>query len=136
MSTKNLLGTFVLAAITLALTGCANITGGGSIPAANDPTQKAIFGFVMHCRDTAAGAVVTGNLEYQDRTFARTGPDGQQAELRIHAEPTDAPFDGTCADSDTTFPGFMALTTGLYVPQPPTLGPGGTFVLLVEDNGQ
>jgi len=134
MRSQKLLQLF-LASSTLALVGCANVTGGGSIPSANDPDREARFAFVMHCRDTGSGRVVTGNFEYHDQTFARTASNGDAAELRIHGEAIDFPFDGTCADLAAASPD-MAAYFGSYTPQPPDLGPGGTFVLLVQDTGE
>jgi hypothetical protein len=135
MRRHKLLQLFSVSSSMLALIGCADVTGGGSIPSANDPGREARFAFVMHCRDTASGRVVTGNLEYHDQSFAATASNGDAAELRIHAEPVDFPFDGTCADLAAAFPG-VAVYSGSYIPQPPDLGPGGTFVLLVQDNGE
>jgi hypothetical protein len=105
------------------LTSCRNATGGGWIPSAAG-TGKATFGFTVHCRDTAAGAHVSGQLEYQDKPL----------NIRLHGVVKTTLVQATCAEFD--FSGVPSGTTfgGAYRPQP--TGTGGLFLVAVHDNGE
>jgi hypothetical protein len=132
MIVRSLVGLFVLVAVALALTSCENATGGGWIPALNDPGAKATFGFTMHCKDDADGiATVTGSLEFHDPSVTMTAPNGKPMSLGIHGV-TDAFSPLSCSTLDVFGNGPYR---GTYTPQPATLGAGGSFTLSIQDNG-
>ena len=125
-----------LASLTLVLTSCEQVSGGGWIVSAADPTKKATFGMALSCTDSSSGAVLNGNFEYHDMSFTATTPDGKQQKLGIHGVPVFAgsPIPGsTCSGLDSIFP-FAGTYLGTYTTQP-AVGPGGAFVVIVVDNG-
>jgi len=134
MIVRSLVGLFVLVAVALALTSCENATGGGWIPALNDPAAKATFGFTMHCKDDADGiATVTGSLEFHDPSVTITAPNGKPMSLGIHGVTDASGVAFSCSALDQLFGNGPYM--GTYTPQPATLGAGGSFTLTIQDNG-
>jgi len=123
--------------LTLVLPSCFDATGGGWIVSASDPNRKAHFGFSFHCTDEDGATVVRGNLQYNDKAYTVTAENGNPQKLSIHgvmrAVISGPPFLSSCANLQRFFGGHYS---GDYVPQPQTLGPGGTFDLQIEDLGQ
>src|SRR5712691_2194208 len=118
MMVRSLVGLFVLVAVALALISCENATGGGWIPALNDPAAKATFGFTMQCQDDANGnAVVTGSFEFHDPSVTITAPNGKPMRLGIHGVTDSSEFLG-CSALDQLF--GAGIYIGTYTPQPAT----------------
>ena len=149
---RNILGVLVTIAILACLAGCDTVTGGGWIISAGDPAKKATFGLTMSCTDVPGGVIWQGTIEYHDQF--KTWPDskGKLRPLALNASVNwndinfgGQPFPGTCAGYDTlgAEAGFVLFgwTSGTtytapYIPQPQTLGPGGTLWINVQDIGK
>ncbi len=122
--------------LTLVLPSCFDATGGGWIVSASDPNRKAHFGFSFHCTDEEGATVVRGNLQYNDKAYTVTAENGKPQGLSIKGALFDVIFGPpplSCAFLQSFFGGRYS---GDYLPQPQTLGPGGTFELQIEDLGQ
>lgn len=127
--------------MALGLSSCETFTGGGWIESSTDSAKKATFGFNFHCTDTVDGVVITGDIQYQDKAYTVTAPNGRGAKLSVHAIADPTPLGGfTCEQLDELADEFLGdptgLYTGTYTPQPPNLGDGGFFELFVQDLGK
>ena len=108
-------------------TGCLTATGGGWIPSAFTPTDKATFGFTARCRTmqqngNSVAELYDGQLEWHD------GP------VRIHGKVEPVVFltqPELCGD--VSLPGLLSFG-GTYEPQDGGLG--GFFEVQVEDLGE
>jgi len=134
MKIRNLPALAVLSIFALVLTGCEDFSGGGWIPALRDPSARATFGFSLHCSNTEGGVAFTGSFEFHDHSVTVPRPNGQQAKLAIHGLLPSAVPGTSCEALDAVFGAGVFL--GTYTPQPPNLGPGGSFILQVQDNGK
>lgn len=114
---------------------CKTARGGGSI-VITDPggaSHKATFGFQLVCAqsDDPAAPRVSGQFEYQDhRPWKKSGGTKAQS-VSLHGEATDVPLVevGVCTATHAEF-------TGTYRPQPGNVGPGGNFLVKVDDLGK
>lgn len=142
MKTKrNMLWLGITVALALLATGCGEdpgsggppvltspfiTTGGGWIKSAacvTDPCKKkATFGFNMHFLPNEIGTppTIKGQFQYTDH-----GEWMNYAKVSFHGVPESLSVEGNVYEGE-----------GSYTPQPKTLGPGGTFVVHVEDLGQ
>ena len=116
----------VFAVIALALGGCPDenddMTGGGWL--VTDSGKKVNFGFNFKCKsDDFGNATVSGQLQYNDR----------EKGVRFHGV-ADSLYEGdTCNGLLDSWGGRYH---GTYTPQPPKLGKGGRFEIVLEDNGK
>ena len=132
---KRTLGGVGLLTLMLALTSCHTATGGGWIVSPSDPDKKAHFAFSVNCDDVDGAAVVTGSLQYHDQAYTVTAENGNAKKLSIHGLVSGSFFPSTCEGLHQSNESGGQYS-GTYVPHPHTLGPGGTFVLRIEDLGQ
>jgi hypothetical protein len=134
-------------ALAIGLTGCENFSGGGWAISPSDPAKKLTLGFNFDCNDvigpdlSTVGAQITGNLTLHDQGFTVLNSKGKPVKLAIQAVPNSEPtFPLSCTNLDEIAEELFDVPTGIYVgtyiPQPATLGPGGTFVIGIQDVGQ
>jgi hypothetical protein len=109
--------------------GPFKVTGGGwmnSAACGSDSCKlKATFGFNLHYEPNETGPpTIKGQLQYTDH-----GGWNDYEKVRFHGVVTDLPLPPFGMAYEGTYEGD-------YRPQPKTLGPGGRFVVTVEDIGQ
>lgn len=113
----------VLSVMATVLTGCAGkYTGGGWMPSAVDPSQKATFGGNLSARDTDGDLLAdsfSGQWQYHDKA----------AGVNFHVN--DVQF-GLEVDVSGPFP--VGDFFGTYRAQPSKLG-GGNVLIIVSDLG-
>lgn len=105
----------------LVASGCApgHYTGGGWLPSAADPDEKAHLAFNIHADDTNGDLKADswkGQFQYMDRA----------AGVKFHG----VAIDGGWPES---YPSFVGYFIGTYEPQPKKAGPGGEFDAYVYD---
>lgn len=110
--------------VALGLAGCPPYSGGGWIYSQAGEDAKATFGFDLNCEEGST----SGYLQYRDHGVQYTGADGKERSLGFHGEVTP-----TAANCSGEFDGWYA---GTYTPQPPKMGEGGSFLVIVTDNGE
>ena len=113
----------VLSVMATVLTGCAGkYTGGGWMPSAADPSQKATFGGNLSAQDTDGDLIAdrfSGQWQYHDKA----------AGVNFHVN--DVLF-GFELDIDGPYP--VGDFLGTYRAQPSKLG-GGNVLIIVSDLG-
>ena len=125
----------LLAAASLALTGCLKTSGGGVMQLQSG--GNATLGFQAACKDTAVSTVVngiagrvTGNFQFKD----------QYMKIGFHTKVDYIPLDIlTCDDiiqilnqsPDLSYFKRYFMMLGTYTPQPANLGAGGNITIIV-----
>ncbi len=138
---SKVLGFLFIVAFTVLSFGCESFTGGGWIASRGDPQARANFGFNLNCTDdVSGGAVISGTVEYQDKGWLVTGADLKSRSLSLHAtlDPLATP-NSKCEDWDALELALFSTSNVYflnYVPQPPSVGPGGLISIQPVDNGK
>jgi len=125
---------------TVLSVGCESFTGGGWIVSKSGAPAKANFGFNLSCtNDGQGGVVVSGSVEYQDKGWLVTGADLMTRTLSLHATLDPLTLTTTCENLDA-LEQFLFGQSNVYflsyVPQPPSVGPGGVVLIQPIDNGK
>ena len=110
------------------LTSCTKASGGGWIPSAVDPEEKATFSFNLKCKDTEEGPELSGHLQYKD----------QAAGVQVHGDVVPFPLveAESCAELAELASDFGATSFfGTYRSQPKGEETGG-FLVHVDDGGE